>query len=185
MSFIIKNKRKPKGFTLVEVMVATFLFALSATGFLLTILQAYRLAAETRIRNEVRYVLKSMADQFTRLPYESTNPLFTINATPTGTGLYWRRDINAFSLKPGSGTNVNYIYPSASGLTVPLARNGNNTTEVTFTCWVRAVNPTTGVASTTPTVTAGGYILRGDFEATFNVSGQPKRQSLTTLRTIR
>jgi prepilin-type N-terminal cleavage/methylation domain-containing protein len=191
--------RKSKGMTLVEVMIATILLTILMVGFLMVLVQSYRLTAETRIRNEVRYALRSMADQFSLNSIPSTvtptnldssnppTPLFKISSVPTGEGLSWRKDLNIFSVKPATSLSEVYINGTSSGLIVAMGSASGAPVNVTFTRKVQRVSSSTRLP-VNPAASAAkegaGFLLRADFSAQFTILGRPLTQSITVLRSV-
>jgi len=188
---------KFRGLTLVEVMVATVLFAVLMVSMLLALVQSYRLAAEVRIRNEVRYVLRSMGDQFMVNSIPTTvrpvdlvatppTPLFRYAAVATGEGLSWRTDLNVFSVKPPASSSNFYINGTSAGLTVPLGASSGAPVNVTFTRRVVRIASTPG--GTAPSASANkepaGFMLQADFSARFSILGRPLTQSITVIRSV-
>jgi hypothetical protein len=186
-----------RGLTLVEVMVATVLFALFMMGMLMALVQSYRLAAEVRIRNEIRYVLRSMADQFLVNSIPTTvkpadlvatppTPLFKYATVPTGEGLSWRKDLNTFSVKPPASLSDVYINGTSQGLTIPLGASSGAPVNVTFTRKLVRIATTPG--GTAPAATAsketGGFMLQADFSARFSILGRQLTQSITVVRAV-
>ncbi|WP_162525162.1 type IV pilus modification PilV family protein [Rariglobus hedericola] len=191
------NVRSPKkrGLTLVEVMVATILLTMLMAGLLMALVQSYRLSAETRIRNEVRFALRSMADQFllNSIPYTAAaelvanppTPLFKFAATPTGEGLSWRKDLNVFTVKPTTADSDVYINGTSSGLTVPMGAASGAPINVVFTRSVIRISPSTGTEMTPDLANSpAGFLLRADFSARFTILGRPLTQSITVLRSV-
>src|SRR5580692_10747370 len=88
-----------RGFTLVEVMVATVLLSMIILGILQVLIGSYRVAAKARYNDHARYIVKSMADQFlTQQPFDNNGATLTLfqptvdsggNLIPLGTGLTW------------------------------------------------------------------------------------------------
>jgi Tfp pilus assembly protein PilV len=82
-------------FTLVEVMVGTFVMTIALVGLFGTGLKAYQINHQARVRDQARAVLRSMADQFLFLDQFSNGgqqrTLFTVTgeAAESGAGLRW------------------------------------------------------------------------------------------------
>jgi prepilin-type N-terminal cleavage/methylation domain-containing protein len=192
-----RTKPAVRGVTLVEVMVATVLLAVLMVGMLLALVQSYRIAAEVRIRNEIRYVLRSMSDQFmvnsiptsvepADLVDTPPTPFFKYSTVPTGEGLSWRTDLNTFIVKPASSASSVYINGTADGLTVPLGRSSGTPVNVTFTRrLVRvAVLPGQAAPSQTANEASAGFMLQADFSARFSILGRQLSQSVTLVRSV-
>lgn len=173
-----RSHRHRAGHTLVEVMVASVLWVMVTTSLMVSLLLSYRWAAETKYMNESRFALRSIADQFLMAPVDSNAPpgtsesLFAQTTAATGLGLAWKKDKNVFSFVPTGLTadqvENNFILGTEDGLEVPVGRAGN----IVIT---REVTPLT--ASST-----AGRLWRGDFVATFSLSGQTHRQAISVVR---
>jgi len=181
-----------RGFTLVEVMVATVLLATMIVSILAVLIGAYRVAAKARLADHARFVIKSMADQF--LTQQTTDgggntlALFTPtvdpsgNLTPLGDGLSWDNGNPA-------GVNGNNQIPY---FTVVLADTTGGlpvTAQVTRT--VEWVDGNYSGAPGTPTLInqvsamSAGYMLMGTFTITYKFLGQQAPPlSITAVRAV-
>jgi type II secretory pathway pseudopilin PulG len=102
--------------TLVEVMVSTVLLSVLTLVLLSSIFAAYSLSAQTRYRDQARYVLTSVSDQFLRAPAtdvfhpslqaDGLRDFFAISATPTGKGMSWYGSAQVFVLTPCTGSKT-------------------------------------------------------------------------------
>jgi prepilin-type N-terminal cleavage/methylation domain-containing protein len=170
-----------KGFTLVEVMVATALLTMVGLGILSVLVGAYRVAAKARYRDQARYVVKSLADQFlTQQPADAsgnTYPFFQVtqdglgNSVPLGTALKWTNsDGTGGSL--ASDSTYYSIYIGGSTNSPILAK-------VTRT--VTYVAPD-GTSTLIFSPMSAGDLLEGDFTITYPYLGQTQTQTISAMR---
>jgi Tfp pilus assembly protein PilV len=165
------------GYTLVEVMVATGLLAITLLAILGGLFYAYGTASAVRYRDNAHFILKSLGDQFLVMPSQTTtggfNPMWAnTGTTPTGVGLSWQ-DFNGTTTSTSTGT--------ATGLAVTLGGTSGNPLAANVTRTINYLD-TTGqiVSSTSPT--SAGYLLRGDFTITYTFRGQQQSQTLSLVR---
>lgn len=171
------RKAGTRGFTLVEAMVATFIFTLVMLGVYAALIKSQQLIALTRYQDNARAVLLSFADQFTRLQTTEdgtnlTRVLFTPTTAEQGTGtdLSWG-SVNAQTSSTGTENLVINLGGTA------------NAVPATVTRIVKQISPTTGADQTSP-YTAAGYLLRGTFTISYSISGKSYNQSLTVVRAV-
>jgi prepilin-type N-terminal cleavage/methylation domain-containing protein len=174
-----------RGFTLVEVMVATVLLSMIILGILSVLIGSYRVAAKARYNDHARYVIKSMADQFlTQDPFNKSNgSVLTMfqptvdtggNSTPLGTGLSWTNTDGS----PG------VLSPDPLGLYyyVMLGDNSGAPIQATVTRTVWYIYPNSGQPTLVNQNGPGGYMIRGDFTIQFKYPAGP--QGVTLAQTI-
>jgi prepilin-type N-terminal cleavage/methylation domain-containing protein len=181
-----------RGFTLVEVMVATVLLSMIILGILQVLIGSYRVAAKARYNDHARYVIKSMADQFlTQQTFDNNGNTLTLfqptvdgggNLTPLGTGLTWTNsDGSAGTLSTDSLGR--YFY-------VKLGDNSGAPITATVTRTVQYLYPYPSGQPTLDTQSAPpGYLLQGVFAITFQFpanSNPPTTlsQSITVVRSV-
>jgi prepilin-type N-terminal cleavage/methylation domain-containing protein len=170
-----------RGFTLVEAMIATLVFALGILGVYAMMIKSYELVALARHRDNGRAVLISFADQFLRLQTTDLVPgsgivtrgLFATTSTPTGLGLNWTDSTGA------------RVVGTSSGLTVALGDNSSSSVPATVTRSVTNLNVPSGNPATGVTATAAGWMLQATFTINYSVKGRPQSQSLTVARSVR
>jgi prepilin-type N-terminal cleavage/methylation domain-containing protein len=170
-----------RGFTLVETMIATLVFAMGILGVYAMMIKSYELVALARHRDNSRAVLMSFADQFLRLQTTDMVPgsgivtrgLFATTATPTGVGLNW------------TDTTGTRVVGTAAGLTVALGDSGSSEVPATVTRSVTNLNVPSGDAVSGVTATAAGWMLQATFTIDYTIKGRPQTQSLTVARSVR
>jgi prepilin-type N-terminal cleavage/methylation domain-containing protein len=179
-----------RGFTLVEVMVATVLLSMIILGILQVLIGSYRVAAKARYRDHARYVIKSMADQFlTQQPFDNNGNVLTLfqptvdaggNLCPLGTGLSWTN----------SDGSVGTLSTDSLGLYFYVLLGDNSGAPITATV-TRTVQYLYPYPSGQPTLDAQsappGYLLQGTFKITFPypaTSTTTLSQSITVVRSI-
>ncbi len=177
-----------RGFTLVEVMVATVLLSMIILGILEVLIGSYRVAAKARFRDHARYVIKSMSDQFlTQQSFDGNGNALTLftptvdglgAATPLGTGLTWTNSDGT------SGT----LSPDPLGLYyyVKLGDTSGAPIQATVTRLVQYIYPQVGGAETLITQNApAGYMLQADFTVSYTFQGvQMPPLTMTAVRAI-
>jgi prepilin-type N-terminal cleavage/methylation domain-containing protein len=178
-----------KGFTLVEVMVATVLLSMIILGILQVLIGSYRVAAKARYRDHARYVIKAMADQFlTQQAFDGNGNLLTFftptvdglgNATPLGTGMSWTN----------SDGTAGTVSTDSLGLYFYVLLGDNSGAPITATVQrsVQYIYPQidgaeTLVAQNSP----AGYMLQATFTITYNFLGQAINPplSITAIRAV-
>jgi prepilin-type N-terminal cleavage/methylation domain-containing protein len=178
-----------RGFTLVEVMVATVLLAMIILGILEVLIGSYRVAAKARYRDHARYVIKAMADQFlTQQPFDGNGNALTFftptvdtlgNATPLGTGMSWTNSDGSAGTVSTDSLGL-YFY-------VLLGDNSGAPIQATVTRSVQYVYPLVGGGETLVSQNApAGYMLEGTFSITYQVLGVQINPplSITAVRAI-
>jgi len=167
----VSRPRPASAFTLVEVMVGTVLFLIAALGIFSGLIYAYRLAAETRYRDNARYILKSLGDEF--LVQRSEDDLggikimFAPTESATGLGLLWQGNEGEESgLTVTLGTNTG----------APIA-NALVTREVTYL-------ELDGMPSMAPASSTGGILVRGNFQIAYSYANRNYSQQLSVVRRI-
>jgi prepilin-type N-terminal cleavage/methylation domain-containing protein len=191
--------RCTKAFTLVEVMVASAIFAIGIVAIMLTVLNCFRLSMQIRYQDRAGAILRTLADQFQngscRLSDRTTlKTFFTETGTDqTGTGMGWSGSSRTFVFAEAADTSAtppDIVGTAADGLVVSLGTIGDtgvtsNTVSAVLTRQVRYIDPTTGVAyTTTPAEPPAGYLAKATFRATFNFRGRPFTASTTALRNL-
>jgi prepilin-type N-terminal cleavage/methylation domain-containing protein len=162
-----------RGFTLVEVMVATVLLSMIILSILSALIGAYRVAAKARYNDHARYIIKSMADQFlTMQPTQdlagNPYPVFS-QMTGTGYGLTWTNP---------DGSVVTGAVGSAS---IPVLMGDNTgaviTAQVSRSVWLLVATPpgnaNLGQTTLVPYNASAGQMLRGDFTISYSFQGTP------------
>ena len=180
------------GFTLIEAMVATMVFALVILGVYTAITKAYQLNQVTRYNDQARAVLLSYIDQFQRLETADTigsnsyvRPFFS-KTVATGYGLDNLNRINDTAADASAVVSAADGVPKA--VTLGEASNAAITAYVTRT--VYPLNLATGSmlpveTDTTAYYKAPGYALVGIFTITYTMpSGKIYTQRLATTRSI-
>jgi hypothetical protein len=152
-------------------MVGTVLFLIAALGIFSGLIYAYRLAAETRYRDNARYILKSLGDEF--LVQRSEDDLggikimFAPTESATGLGLLWQGNEGEESgLTVTLGTNTG----------APIA-NALVTREVTYL-------ELDGMPSMAPASSTGGILVRGNFQIAYSYANRNYSQQLSVVRRI-
>ena len=167
----VSRPRPASAFTLVEVMVGTVLFLIAALGIFSGLIYAYRLAAETRYRDNARYILKSLGDEFLVQKSEDDlggiKTMFAPTESATGLGLLWQGNQGEESgLTVTLGTNTG----------APIA-NALVTREVTYL-------ELDGMPSMAPASSTGGILVRGNFQIAYSYANRNYSQQLSVGRRI-
>jgi prepilin-type N-terminal cleavage/methylation domain-containing protein len=163
-----------RGFTLVEVMVATVLLSMIILGILEVLIGSYRVAAKARYKDHARYVIKSMADQFlTQQAFDGNGNALTLftptvdttgAATPLGTGLTWTNSDGSTGTLSTDSLGLYYY--------VLLGDTSGAPIQATVTRLVQYIYPQIGGAETLITQNApAGYMLQADFTITYTFQG--------------
>jgi type II secretory pathway pseudopilin PulG len=170
-------------FTLVEVMVATTLLTMVGLGILSVLVGSYRVAAKARYRDQARYVIKSMADQFLTQEVSDVNShtytLFEVtvdsngNSSPLGTGLSWTNSDGTFGQVSGDAAGL-YFY-------VNIAGNTGNPVKATVTRKVSYI-AADGSATLIYNAQPAGNLLEGDFTITYPYLGVTQSQTISAIR---
>jgi prepilin-type N-terminal cleavage/methylation domain-containing protein len=176
-----------RGFTLVEAMVGTVVFAMVTMGVYTALIKSYQLAALARTRDEARAVLRTFADQFERLQTTDevdgitcTRWLFLPTSGPTGRGLQWQDSTTGTPAMSSDNTSVNA--EETPYLSVTLGA-GSAQIPAQVTRDVAYVSESTGTTAAQQ-ITAAGYLLRGTFAISYQLNGRSYSQSLTVARSV-
>jgi len=176
------TRRSRRAFTLVEVMIATFVFTMGILGVYAMMLKSYELVTLARHRDNARAFLLSFSDEFLRLQTTDQVSGSTITrrlfCTPQmggtgGDGLHWTDT---------TGGTVTSDYGPSLAVTLGEASSSQVSAQVT-----RVINylDSTGTVSTANVATAAGWMLQGTFTITYSVNGKPYTQSLIVARSVR
>jgi Tfp pilus assembly protein PilV len=173
-----------RGFTLMEVMLASAFLVMTAAGFFSLLFKAYELSALARYRDDARSVLQTYADQFDQLIVtQPTTGNYVFGKSGTGLA-YWQStnsDLELSSISASATTTTTSV--PASMPTVYIGGNGpgiqnENSLPATISY---TITPITNVGG--PLTFIGGQAL---FQATFTISyqvyGRTYYQSLTVVR---
>ena len=167
----VSSPSPASGFTLVEVMVGTVLFLIAALGIFSGLIYSYRLAAETRYRDNARFILKSLGDEFLVQKSEDTTgtikTMFVPTASATGLGLLWQGTAGV-----------------EAGLTVTLgATTGSPISNALVTREVTYLQ-LDGTPSAVPASSTGGVLVRGNFRIAYSYANRNYSQQLSVVRRI-
>jgi prepilin-type N-terminal cleavage/methylation domain-containing protein len=179
-----------KGFTLVEVMVATVLLSMMILGILQVLIGSYRVAAKARYSDHARYIIKSMADQFlTQQTFDQNGGTFTLfqptvdgggNLTPLGTGLSWTNTDGSPGTLSGDSLGL-YFY-------VKLGDNSGAPITATVTRTVQYLYPyPSGQPTLVTQAQPAGYLLQAIFSISFPFpasSTTTLTQNITVVRSV-
>jgi prepilin-type N-terminal cleavage/methylation domain-containing protein len=173
-----------RGFTLVEVMVATVLLSMIILGILEVLIGSYRVAAKARYRDHARYVIKSFADQFlTQDAFDGNGnllPLFTPtvdsmgNATPLGTGMTWTNTDGSAGYSSTTPINDSSNVPVV-GLNFYVLLGDNSGAPMTATVQrsVQYIYPQVNGGQTLISQNSpAGYMLEATFTISYQFLGQ-------------
>lgn len=167
-------------------MVSMGILVFFTVSLMASMIQAYQIAAKVRVRDQARFVLSTVSDQFLRGPYFQGNgstiqPFFTTTASPTGVGMAWQDQLQVFAYPP-LVSDPHYIEGTASGLAVTIGQSGSQAIAAILTREVSTIDPATGLpAVVTPTAT--GLMVRGTFTLTYTYQSKTYSQSVSVLRT--
>jgi prepilin-type N-terminal cleavage/methylation domain-containing protein len=179
-----------RGFTLVEVMVATVLLSMIILGILQVLIGSYRVAAKARYNDHARYIVKSMADQFlTQQPFDNNGNVLMLfkptvdgggNLIPLGTGMTWTNTDGSLGTVSTDSLG-RYFY-------VKLGDNSGAPITATVTRQVQYLYPYPSGQPTLDTQNAPpGYLLQAIFTITFPFpanSTTSLTQSITVDRSV-
>lgn len=158
-------------FTMVEVMVGTVLFLIAAIGIFSGLIYSYRLAAETRYRDNARFILKSLGDEFLVQKSEDTGgaikTMFVPTANATGLGLLWQGT---------AGVDAGLSVTLGANTGAPIS-NALVTREVTYL-------ELDGNPSSAPASSTGGVLVRGNFRIAYSYANRNYSQQLSVVRRI-
>jgi prepilin-type N-terminal cleavage/methylation domain-containing protein len=166
----LRHRLFSRGFTLVEVMVATVLLSMVILGILAVLIGSYRVAAKARYNDHARYIVKSLADQF--LTQDSIDPqtgetiTMFVPTSGTGLGLSWTTTAADGTQTVATGT--------AAGLQVALSDTATTGDAPVIAKVMRSVwyvDPASGNVSLNPIPNSAGAMLRGDFTVSYQFMG--------------
>jgi prepilin-type N-terminal cleavage/methylation domain-containing protein len=178
-----------RGFTLVEVMVATVLLSMIILGILSVLIGSYRVAAKARFNDHARYVIKSLSDQFlTQQTTDTSGNTLTMfqttvdpnagpnfgNQTPLGTGVSWTNSDGSTGTLTAGSYGYNVLLGDNTGAPV--------TATVTRSVWY--LYDSTGQPTLLSQNKSAGYMLEGDFTITYPVFGRTQSQTITNVRAV-
>jgi type II secretory pathway pseudopilin PulG len=178
---------RARGFTLVEVMVATVLLTMAILGILAVLIGAYRVASKARYSDHARYIIKSFADQFlTGQPYDSSGNAYQIytvttdsggNAAPVGTGLTWTNTDGSNGTVSSDGSTFTVLLGGNTGAPIPAT--------VTRQVWYVTASGSMGQQTLINQNAPAGFLLNGTFKIQYNFLGQPMPpQSISVIRAM-
>jgi type II secretory pathway pseudopilin PulG len=172
-----------RGFTLVEVMVATGLLTMIGIALLSVLVGAYQVAAKARYIDHAQYVVKSYADEFLTQQATDTNgnllPMFQITVdsnnklTPLGTGLAWTNTDGTAGTTTGDST----------GMYVLLGDNSGAPIQATVSRTIQYLD-TSGRATQVIQAQEAGFLLEGVFTITFPYQGTTISRTVTAIRAV-
>jgi Tfp pilus assembly protein PilV len=184
-----RRVRREKGFTLVEVLVATVLLTMVILGILSVLIGSYRVAAKARYRDHARYVIKSIADQFlTGQPYDSSGnayPVYTPtvdgsgNSVALGTGMTWTNTDGTTGSLASDNSSMTVLLGDNSG--APITAQVTRTVTYLTADLSASYGQQTLINQNAPP----GYILQGTFTINYNFLGQAMPPiAITVLRAM-
>ena len=157
------------GFTLVEVMVGLALFCLASAGTYSLLLTAYQTAVQARTSDQVRAVLRSIGDDFMRMPYADASgtilPLFSKTNEFTGDGLAWAG-----------------IEGATPGLELNLGSEEAGLVPAVFMRKVSYIDLIDGEVNDAPIISPGGTLIQLELIARFRAQQRTITQSLVLIR---
>jgi prepilin-type N-terminal cleavage/methylation domain-containing protein len=180
-----------RGFTLVEVMVATVLLSMIILGILQVLIGSYRVASKARYNDHARYIVKSMADQFlTQQTFDNNGNTLTLfqptvdaggNLTPLGTGMTWTNSDGSLGTLSTDPLGL-YFY-------VKLGDNSGAPITASVTRTVQYLYPSSGQPTLDTQNAPPGYLLQGVFTITFafppsSPQSTTLSQSITVVRSV-
>ena len=181
------KRRVQRGFTLVEVMIATMVFCMGILGVYAMMIKSYELVTLARHRDNARAFLLSFSDQFLRLQTTDQNPtpgqppilrpLF--NTAGAGSdGLVWT-DTAGVRHTPAAGDPYFVVMLGDSGdPTVGSQVRAQVSRAVTYV-------DTAGAPAGGAIPSAAGWMLQGTFTIQYPISGKIQTQSITVARSVR
>ena len=174
------RRQAQRGFTLVEVMIATTVFTMGILGVYAMMLKSYELVTLARHRDNGRALLLSFADQFLRLQTTDqiggaiiTRNLFVANTVPDAGGLNW------------TDTSGHVATVDSQGLHVLLGDSSSSQVPATVTRVVSNIDSATGDQVAGATATAAGWMLQATFTISYTIKGRPQSQSIVVARSVR
>ena len=175
----LQRRARRRAFTLVEVMIATFVFTMGILGVYAMMIKSYQMVTLSRHRDNARAFLLSFSDQFLRLQTTDLisgvpvlRPLFATDGTG-GDGLTW--------------TDTTGATVTGNGLaSLPVKLGERSSSQVTAQVTRRITYlDSNGVESVTNTATAAGWLLQGTFTINYTVNGLAQSQKITVARSVR
>jgi prepilin-type N-terminal cleavage/methylation domain-containing protein len=141
LSSLITRRRRPSGFTLVEILTALFVLVIGITGTLAIIMRSAQMSTSAADRNNASVLIPEAIDDIKRmmqLPNDPTNPFYTlpgnaslavhagelmdtVNLTSTGNPY---ANVNLPYLPPGKAAP---LYVPFKNLTYPLVSHDQST----------------------------------------------------------
>lgn len=169
--------RPPRGFTLVEVMIATLVASIALLALLGTAFMTYKINHKARLRDNARAVLRTYIDQFQRLGYAENNvPRMIFNpksGNGTSLGLRWGALSNETEY-PGAPTELIIdIGPPGSPQNATVTRN------------ISFVNSASGETSSDIVKDAAGFMLKATFTVSYTIEGSNDTPIIQTMNTLR
>jgi prepilin-type N-terminal cleavage/methylation domain-containing protein len=182
----LRRRAAGRGFTLVEVMVATVLLSMIILGILQVLIGSYRVAAKARYRDHARYVIKSMADQFlTQQPFDGNGNTLTMfqpsvdgggNSTPLGTGLTWTNSDGSPGTLSTDSLGAYYTVKLGDNTGAPILAT------VTRTVWY--IYPNSGQTTLITQNQPAGYMLQATFTISYPYLNGNVSQQISAVRAI-
>jgi prepilin-type N-terminal cleavage/methylation domain-containing protein len=172
-----------RGFTLVEVMIATMVFTMGILGVYAMMIKSYELVTLARHRDNARAYLQSFSDQFLRL--QTTDSISGATITRT---LFRTPDMTSFG-----GDGLHWTDPANNSVTGDgqselQVQLGDSTSSVVTGHVSRVVQylDSTGTVSASNSATAAGWMLQGAFTIWYTEpNGKTYTQTLTVARSVR
>lgn len=184
-----KQAEKKNAFTLVEVMVAAIIFAISMLAILGTIIASYRLTLTSRYEDRAFSALKTVADQFANSPTTDSEAAVTpanpnqyktffleTGGTVTGTGMAWDSTHKTFVFP--TTTNADLVVGTADGLSVNLG-TVSDTVQTNATALLKRQ-----VDYITPDEGKVGGLARAILSADLSYAGRTRTFKIVVLRNL-
>ena len=174
-----------RGFTLVEVMVATVLLSMIILAILSVLIGAYRVAAKARYNDHARYIIKSLSDQFLTQQTTDTSgntlPMFQLttdpntgNQKPMGTGISWTNSDGSSGVLASDSSYYTVKLDDSTGAPINA--------KVTRSVWY--LYDSTGQTTLLVQNKSAGYMLEGDFSISYPLFGGTMKQSISNIRAV-
>ena len=154
------------------------ILAAASVGLAGVLFRAHELGKINRHRDQARAVIKSFADQFSRLQVAETDATTHLVTTRT-----FFTDTTA---KTGLGLTFNNVSGDATnGLVITLGNWMDSS--VTATVWreVSELDESSGATNTDSSNTAAGRMLQGTFTITYTINNRVFTQSVTVARSAK